>query len=494
MFSFSLNAECEIVTLKSNADYEALIKQSEKINESEKQISEQLKTLREEYSNPDSDKSSVATQILALEDKLFALRNSKGELQRKITSLEQEYLLQNLSKQKQVKNQEADSITFTEQSIDITKNQALVSALSADDYKALVSSNKREVSITNYIRIFMSNYKSLKNISEQYKTVKKQASADSLYNKYLMLSKLNDKISDSVEVIWNDLYYQKAYAYSYIFDKNNRIDLIENHQNRALTAQNFMSENLGIYASDIIAAYPKLKQSLLCTEIDLCELLELDKAKKAHENRKKSVDSLNYCLDKIIINIKNLIDYQDLKFGSMPYTKSHPVPQCPIYERGEIYRISVGNFSAQQQPSIFRKTTPIYYMREKNKTYTYYIGGFETLKQAEDAAKKLKQHGFRRPIIQKWLDSERVEIGKESTKHNEGIFRMEITLSDSELPDNVKQLINDTDKTLEITRIAQAEAKFTFIIGNFDSEKKAIELQEKISILHKAILPEIKKL
>lgn len=496
-----------VAGLEDNTEYMTLLKDEKELHISRDSISSELNKLRASYQLTQSGDASIAEQILVLEGRIFEMRNQIGEFESKIASIEQEYIINNLN----TTQTNAPTVSASSQatgdyahlsstSTNLIYNQRLAQQLNAEDYSLLKEANERENAVANYIRIFLSNYNAIGNIADQYKKTDDLMEGDSLYRKYIMLNSLNIKIADSVETIWHNIYDQKSYVYSYVFDKLNRSDILSQFEQKVNQTREKQAQMQGEYCSDVLAIYPTERRLIMDYELQICDLLELKEARDSVSRRQSSIDTENLLLPKIIVEQRDFIDYDHILIGSNPYTAANPIPECIVYPRGTIYRIIVGTFTYKQQPSIFRGASPISVYLTEDKRYSYFLGGYAELTQAQEAVVMLKKTGFRKPEIVVWEDglmrklSDDEMNSKLESSPDGRIYRLEITLADNDLPETIKSLIKEEDSSLEISRIPTDSGGFTFIIGTFVSEGKARDVSEKITLIQNDIRPEIKTL
>lgn len=479
--------------LEKNSEYMALLKQEHELQIKEDSVENLVSKGRILFRDNPDQRTKYGAEILKLEGALFDIRNNIGLLESKISAIEQEFVINNLDNYTKPTVAPASRPridTSSVQHADLTANDFFRQNLPQKDYAALLHAQKREISVTNYIKIFIRNYTTIRDINDKYQTVEKTHIADSLYSKYRTLNTLNEKISDSITAVWIQICDNKSYAYSYLFDKMNQSEILSNQEKAVASSRQNRASVRGKYASDALADYATSKKMILDYELQLAETLGITPASDSLKKAITEVASMELILPKISITERYFIDYQDIEIlARTPYNTAHPMPKCVVYPRGVIYRILLGSYTKAQAPSIFKGVTPIAYIYGADRRHNYYAGGFQALAHAENAVDQLMAAGFKRPEIVVWENG----IAKNYTKENlqsptdksesATLYRIEIKSQTSDLPANIKQLIAEQGNGAEISRIANStdsEYQFTFIIGTFDSQSIASKLSDAI--------------
>ena len=87
---------------------------------------------------------------------------------------------------------------------------------------------------------------------------------------------------------------------------------------------------------------------------------------------------IDFRLPKPEITERYFLDYEPVEFVAGRYTYKKPIPDCPVYEHGVIYRILLGEYKYKQNISIFRNASPLYVLKTDVGRYRYFAGGFAT--------------------------------------------------------------------------------------------------------------------
>ncbi len=468
-----------VVGLEDNKEYVALIKEESSLKHQEDSLTINVGKIRDKFKTDVDNKEKYSAQILQIEGALFDIRSKLGLISGEINSIEQEFIIESLNSGNLV------GISVLSPKIDslssnlgvLTSNTIFSNNLPASDYSILKKAQAKELSIAKYIDIYTTNYNSIANIEDRYMVEEDIIIADSLYEKYRSLHKLNNVINDTISDIWSSVYDNKSYYYNLVLDKLNKIPEIEKFGAKLSLMAQKKTELIGKYNSDLLSSYYLEKKMLLENEIDIAKLFSLGAARDSLSRAMKQLNGLNLQLKKIEIKERIFIDYDSIEFSKpSKYNYSNPIPEYNVPVRGEVYKLLVGSYTVKQSPSIFRGAYPISYIRDGR--YSYYIGSFKTIDEAIGSVKLLKTKGFRNPVVIGWIDGVKYEVDMDAEMGKEGFaYRVRVDFS-GDLPEEVVKLIKDNTVNKDISRINES-----YTIGLFDSEASATRLSEKIKVL-----------
>lgn len=484
-----------VVGLESNKEYMSLLEREQALRIGEDSVAGLVEKIRRSFRDNTGSRATAGAEIIRLEGELYDIRNEIGVMESKINAIEQEFVINNLDSYMKVSDSTPTAAVPQSKPLKISANLIANTYFKENlvdkEYNALTWAQSKEVSVVNYLKIYTNNYDQIKSIEERYEAVNNARSADSLYSKYKLLEALNEKIADSISAIWANVYDNKSYAYSYLFDKMNRSDILTDYEESAMKVRQQSAEIHGKYSSDAVATYLLYKKLLLDYEIKIASVLKLNMAADSLKTVLAKVGAQNFQLPKINITERTFIDYKRISISTRsPYSSAKPIPKCTIYPRGVVYRILLGSYTKAQLPSIFRGVSPIGYIHANDK-YNYYAGAYESEQLAEAGVEQLRKAGFKNPMVVVWENGEMTNLatGEKSadgatTTVSGKLFRIEINSDVSDLSQAIKQIITNAAEGIDISRIANSsenEFVYTFIIATFDSQTAAQRLAEAIS-------------
>ena len=213
-----------------------------------------------------------------------------------------------------------------------------------------------------------------------------------------------------------------------------------------------------------------VKPGAMCVtdyEREIARMLGLGLASDSLKQVAVRLQTIDFRLPKPEITERYFLDYEPVQFVAGRYTYKKPIPDCPVYEHGVIYRILLGEYKYKQNISIFRNASPLYVLKTDAGRYCYFAGGFATKAEAVDAQEVLRAKGFRRPELVVWYDGEYTNLTR-TPEAEMAAFRVEIS-SEQNLSDTVKQAIAQAAPGCDLSRVGAD----LFVVGQFDNKAVA---------------------
>lgn len=492
---------CQIVEMEDNKEYIELIDKEYRLLLSEDSLQTHLHELRREIAAtnvPDSTRQVMAAKIIAAEQMIFSLEQSREPVAERINTLEQRWIVNHLDRQPTRRDSSARS--DSEKKAYIVFDDYFVRNLSSPDYTGLTESQRHEKGLADYLTLYKFNYFRLSTLDSLYLSIPEKERADSLYAVIEHMEQINQMIADSVEIIGGKVFDNKVYTYNYLLDAAGRTDLLALFEERMAQMKLNIADNNDKYQSDAIAAFPYRKLLTLSYEYALAEMTGNRPAQDSLRNYTASFNSRSYLLPRIRIEQRLFIDYQDATIGkSNRYGSANPIPQVVVPPRGTIYRILVGSYSRMQPVSIFRFAYPLAYLK-RGTSYCYYAGGYATQEEAQRGVELLQKAGFRSAQIVQWIDgtcqSDEVRADSNTSKPQTGNAekqqrcRIEIATAGSTLSATVREAIGRLATGKELSRV-QSAGGYTFIVRTFSSRQQAQTLKDEIETLDKGLTVKI---
>ncbi len=463
-----------IVGLETNSKYMTLLEEDSSLSRQEDSIAMVVDALRESYRLEGSAESRE--KIISLENELFELRSRKAMVIDSLNIIEQEWVLSSVGESKPASSEQrsplgpsANNAKFIYQSPDVRVN------LSDVDFKNLVRAEELELDAQKLSDSYAVNQNSLLSLTRSYEMATRQSDADEIKEVFDSLSTVGVRISRELRDSWGYIYDNKSFAYGVLMELLGFSDVLQKEAELMREAQAEFSARQKLGSSDELLRYLVQKESMVEYEVLVAQKMGLTSA----------VDSLHVVGERIASIDKNLpspqiqerlfINYEPIEFvEKMPYTTSNPIPQTEIYEKGMIFRIYVGSFQAKQAASIFRNTTPVSYMKNDKNRYCYYIGGFATLDEAEEAFTQLKDRGFRVPQIVVWSDGRERNLTTDPLPMD-STYRLEI-LDVATLSDQIQEAVSQIAPNNPISKVGTDK----FVIMSLESKEQADAIEQEL--------------
>ena len=468
-----LDVKARIAGLEKNETYMSLLREDARLQSREDSIVRVVERLRTQLREDPEGRQSYSREILDLENRIFEIRNAKGQLIDRINTIEQEWVLANLDSgaaRGSATHGQLPEIPESQKVRNLVYNPWFAEELPAADYAALRRSQELEPVAVDFANRYFDNYTTLRQLADSYAAVQTEAEAQDIYERYGVLQRLNGALADSLAGTWNYIFDNKNYAYGYLLDKMGQKQILSRQEEALSKAQQQLAALRGETASDAVADYFLRKRVLVDYEQAVARVLGLDAAADSLRGVAAQVAEVDYRLPKIVVAERYFLQYDSVIFTRSPkYSYQNPIPECKVYEHGTIYRILLGTFNTKRAVSTFRGAYPLSYLVNDAGKWCYYTGGFATREEADSVQGVLKKHGFLRPEVVVWNDGVYRNLAEEADAPVS--FRVEISGTD-ELSDAVRQAITEGAEGRELSRVGQQ----LFVVGTFDDRAVAERL------------------
>ncbi len=461
-----------IPELEANENYMSLVRSDARLRVKSDSLLSVVRQLRGELNRNAEARDSLAQQrmdsisvILSdVEGAIYAMRSQKIKLIDQINTIEQEHVLSALGNIGDAQAASSSGSIFT--------NAYFRNSIEADDFKALMASHSNEATANNHAQAYVKNYTRIKELYDKYVQAQTEAEAENIYTELSAVVDENMVLERQLTKLWNEIYDQKSYVYSYFLEKEGREDVLEITENMMSEAQQEKLQSIDNCVSEPLADYRLQKPIVLNYEVYVAKLLNLTSAIDSLSNASRVVRQIDYRMPKIDIERRSFVDYQAIEFSQRsPYTTSNPIPDCVVYEYGTIYRILLGTFKYKQAVSIFRNASPLFVETLEDGRFSYYAGGFHSRSEAERAVEVLKKKGFRNPQIVEWCDGYKTNISEGGQTVS---FRL--VIKGAALDDTAREIIAEMAPDCQLSRLSED----TFIVGMFASRAMADRVAQAV--------------
>ena len=475
------DVKARIAGLEQNETYMSLLREDALLQSREDSVLRVVEQLRLRLREDPEGHQAYSREILDLENRIFEIRNAKGQLIDRINTIEQEWVLANLDGAVQTPATSGDgavvSIPDSVKVRNLVDNLYFREHLAEADYAALCKAQRLESAARDYADRYFANHATLTELAESYAAVQTEAEAMEIYERLTALQGINRQLADSLSEVWNYIFDNKNYAYGYILDELNSEEILAREEEELARASRQLTGLSGTTASDAVADYFLRKRVIADYEVAVAEVLGLDAARDSLRGAAEQLAAVDFRLPRVEVAERYFLDYDSVAFSSKPkYTYQNPIPECKVYANGTIYRILLGTFNTKRAAATFRGAYPLFYLINADGKWCYYTGGFASLEEAEAAQKILKEHGFLRPEIVVWVDGAERNLSRDPEAMNV-TYRVEITGAEA-LPEAAKQVIAETAAGHELSRVGQQ----LFVVAGFTERTTADRLAEALRL------------
>lgn len=463
-----------IAGLESNKEYMSLLGRDKHLQERADSLLAQIRSLRDKFVEESDNRKGFSTDILRLEGEVFSLQGERGRLAQRINYIEQEWLIVNMNNRPAVVPSQPDEAPVVvpnnaRKYADLTRNAHFSTLLSPSDYATLRRSQRYESVAVQLLKAFEEGHDRLVDLRREYEAVDNEGGADSLMSIFLNRQSECNEIVDSLASTWSYVFDNKTYMYDLLFDKEGRHDMLQRAEGNIFKMRQNIERERGVYLSDALVNYVFQKRCVVDYEVDVATMLGLQVAVDSLARVRKSLDTLRYDYAPIEIKRRYFLNYVPLEFSTKYiYTSKNPMPECEVYENGEMYRIKLGEFAERQPLSKFRGLEPVAYLRSEDGGWIYYAGGYPTVEALERHLVTVKRLGFRSADVAAWIDGTYAGSRDEISVLKSKSYTIEITGVDA-LPESVRRVIAQMSEGHELSRVGTD----TYLVTGFRSREAA---------------------
>ncbi len=484
----------QVKELENNAAYMSLINEEKLLSIREDSIQGVISETRRLFREDAAGRSTYSDRIMKLEAQIYEIRKSKGVLTGKINAIEQEFLLGSMRIGEQPATvaiaEAADSSArdgADTSTVNLVYARAISDLIQGKDYDNLLLAQNKEALALSIAAAYAASFEKQKALEAEYMTVAKEADALAIKAKFDGEGMKNTRLSDSLKNVWGFVFDTKLYSYNYLLDKMNKSGKLSDMDSRLGQMRHKLAEEEAERFVQSLLAYHHEKRFIQEYELVLAGEFRLPLAADSITRQADAFDTLNYRFEKLTLKERVFIDYEDAKINKVhAYGAGKPIPENKVYSVGTVYKVLVGTFSRAQDPSIFRRVSPLSWAKVDGK-WQYYAGAYPTREEAEMGRALLAKAGFLRPKLVVWHDGAFETVadgasGGNSAQAEEGIYRVEISGADETLSQDIRAAITSIGGgSLEVGRVASSEGGFTFVVGNFDSRAQAQKLVDAVA-------------
>ncbi len=469
--------------LRSDSLYMALLQRESTLGDEEEEMMDEVERERKELKAGDV---SARRSLESKEFDLFDLQRERGEVLAQVRDIEQRWELENIEiSQTGVAESSSMSggVKIEGESVaTVAQSRVVKEMLSEGDYELLERAQSREGVAKELHSEFMLDYQRMRELQQLYAQSESEEEATKLLDEFEAMEPVADSLLFELDGVWSPLYADKVFVFNLILEVLDREDILLQGESILREGAALAVEAEDYWACDAVV-YDAQKRALLGYEMLIAEVLKLERAAGALKSQLSllSAEGEVEMLSDVEIKERNFIEYDGIKFSSTAiYSKSKPIPEAKLYEKGTIYRIQLGAYKTPQVPSIFRGAYPLSYDRALG-FWTCYTGAYATMVEAQKAQALCKKRGFNRPEIVAWRDGVRRNVNRQPFPATKG-YRVSIETSES-LSESVEAIINRVCGDVEITRVGADR----YIVGDMSHIYIAEDLVEALAFEDEAL-------
>ena len=412
-FAVDMMQRPRIKELETNREYVELFERDSTLSAKADSVNKMLAECRGLMNSGDEgvDVEALRAQIIALEQQAHDISIEQGTITRRIGSIEQEHIMQQILAQQQhavvgeIIDDTAETLDQSTHVANLVDNDCFKKELAPNDYADLLRAQGEETIMVEYVKQYITKYEMLSKVAQDYSKADRASVADPLYKQYEQISKELAQLDEDMTTTWNHILDTKYFSMAYVLEKSHRYDILDRASANYQAMQQKCAAEDGVYSSDALMRYALGRRTLLSYELEFARDMRI---KPAQDSLRGVLDRYSppvFNLDPIVVERREFKDFAKVKIGRTNfYDESNPLPALKVYEHGTIYRILLGKFRSKQAMTLFKGVQPMSIARDKDGLYCYYAGGYATEAEALDDLQFLKDKGFKGPELCRWTD------------------------------------------------------------------------------------------
>ncbi|MFR9583101.1 MAG: SPOR domain-containing protein [Rikenellaceae bacterium] len=416
------------------------------------------------------EQKSLAVEIRTLEDGLFGLRAAKSGVVSEINNIEQRWVIENLKTQGATRNTtQVVASGEGDEARSISKSRVAQTTLQSVDLENLEKAERLTSNAKHTAATYINNYREMARQSEEYRQVERKSAADSILVAFNHTDSINVVLAKRLAKDWNFIVDNKSFAYAMLMEKAAANDAFTREEELLQRASAEIAKYEDKTDAVELLDYHMRQMSSVEYEIIVAQKLSLGRVVDSLVRVRDSLKVVEFNYPQLVIHERLFLDFEDIKFSTTPqYNAKNPIPDGVVYDRGTIYRINVGAFKARQAVSLFRGAYPISILKDEDGMFVYYLGGYKSLAEAQEAREAMLKKGFRRPEVVEWRDGVMRNLTKDPRPEATS-FRIELD-GVGQLPEETATIIKGSP--YELSRVGAKR----FVVGVIDNRNSADSL------------------
>lgn len=398
-------------SLEEDPRYVQFVNEHSKLVQREDSLLLQISDARERYIELRSEKQDVdaveklTTQILNMEREVLDIRTRRHVIIGGIANLEQRYIVNQVYLGGNTKgNGNTDKVNGGVEYGQLIQNSIIARSLSAGSYADLKQAQLEDDVMPRLVEEYIATHNRLGRCARSYHIATNESEGEAIYDDYLSLRAASDSLGGLIDRYWSHILNAKYYAYGYILERYDLFYLLDNSSVDFSNMQQVCANEDGEYQLDALVHYALGRPTLVAFERDVAKELGLSKAADSLQRVYDAIVQPEYRLEPITLERRSFVEYEPLVFGARDYyNDANHIPEVKVFSRGTIYRIHLGTYRNPQAPSVFKGARPLYVVKDDS-GYNYYVAGYASVEEADEAVDKLASKGLKKTEVRCWQD------------------------------------------------------------------------------------------
>ena len=260
-------------------------------------------------------------------------------------------------------------------------------------------------------------------------------------------------------------YYNKMYIYDLLMERDANSAMLDLSASSSASAEREINGASDLYESNMLVGYYARKKALVEYELGIANTLSLTTSRDSLKIVAAELKNRDYRLSRLSLPRRSFIPCEPVEIkGTTFYHTKNPIPHTKVYDYGTVYRVRIGLFKNRPNLTALKGVTPLSYTDAYNNgLYAYFVGTFPTEQGAQEAAAKLRNLGFKSPVVAVWVDGEYYPT-VEDMRRTQNNYNLEIS-GISTLSEDIKAKILTHKADCTISRVGTS-----FVVGTFEGK------------------------
>ena len=212
-FAVDMMQRPRIKELETNREYVELFERDSTLSAKADSVNKMLAECRGLMNSGDEgvDVEALRAQIIALEQQAHDISIEQGTITRRIGSIEQEHIMQQILAQQQhavvgeIIDDTAETLDQSTHVANLVDNDCFKKELAPNDYADLLRAQGEETIMVEYVKQYITKYEMLSKVAQDYSKADRASVADPLYKQYEQISKELAQLDEDMTTTWNHI-------------------------------------------------------------------------------------------------------------------------------------------------------------------------------------------------------------------------------------------------------------------------------------------------
>ena len=451
--------------LASDAEYMELLRREADLTAVADSIRSVIAECRRLLAEHPYERENYASDILRLEGELFEVRNNLGMVTTRTNTIEQEYIVRNIS-----------AVTHASEA---EKSDFFAENLSDGERRAIGSLHRIDTLFLSLGRSLERAVTRGKEVYRRYISVTERSSADSLIAVFGRVSSDIDRLDRALDSEWRGVYDTLRYAYERMLDKaDTPQSMMEPVVEMSRNLRSSESEASSHYAAPALAMYGRQRRMLSTYERLLAERLQMVALYDSLDAVLAEPPTVACDYPALVLPQRVFVSFAPVVTGAAgAMSAGNPPKPLVVPSYGELFKIELLTSNGMLTDyKALRNVNDVEYREIAGDRFVYYAGSYRSREEAARDCDRLRRTGMKVQVAA-WRDGAPVdENGVPIEERPVGdIFRVIVYSMDDTARDIIREIAPDKDLLA-----TETDDDTVISVGPFEDYQKALFLAKSL--------------